>query len=219
MEDRDRVVVSKGHAGVGIAPVLARRGYFEFDLFNVFNKFKSPFGMHLDANKVKGVDLSTGSLGHGLPMAVGLALGAKMQKKSWSTYCILGDGECNEGTNWEAAMSASHYKVTNLITIVDRNNLMIDGRTEEIMALEPFADKWKAFGFIVKEVDGHSFKELSEAIDFAQNEESAPVVIIANTKKGRGIDYMEDNVKWHYGSIDSELKDKAIASIDKMYGK
>lgn len=219
MEDRDRVVVSKGHAGVGIAPVLARRGYFEFDLLKDFNKFKSPFGMHLDANKVKGVDLSTGSLGHGLPMAVGLALGAKMQKKSWSTYCILGDGECNEGTNWEAAMSASHYKVTNLITIVDRNNLMIDGRTEEIMALEPFADKWKAFGFIVKEVDGHSFKELSEAIDFAQNEERAPVVIIANTKKGRGIDYMEDNVKWHYGSIDSELKDKAIASIDKMYGK
>ncbi|MBI5593936.1 MAG: transketolase [Deltaproteobacteria bacterium] len=215
--DRDRFILSKGHGGVGYASVLARKGFFDFDLLKTFNQFKSPFGMHLDANKVKGVDVSTGSLGHGLPMAVGLSLGARLRKESWKIYCLLGDGECNEGTVWEAAMAARQFNVTNMITIVDRNQLMIDGRTEEIMGLEPFADKWKAFGFIVKEVDGHSFKELAEAIDFAGNQDEAPVVIIANTKKGRGVAYMEDNVKWHYGSMNSTLAEQARESIDKMY--
>ena len=216
-EDRDRVIVSKGHAGVAIAPILARRGFFDFELLREFNKFKSPFGMHLDKLKVTGLDVSTGSLGHGLPMAVGLALGARYQKKSFKTYCILGDGECNEGSVWEAAMCASQYKLTNLVTFVDRNGLMIDGPTEEIMALEPFADKWKSFGFIVREVAGHNFQELSEAIDYTHSEERGPVVIIAKTVKGKGVDYMENDVKWHYGSIDSELVAKAKASIDKMY--
>ncbi|HOW83788.1 MAG TPA: transketolase [Spirochaetota bacterium] len=214
--ERDRLVLSKGHGGVGYAPVLANRGYFHKDELKEFNHFKSCFGMHLDSNKVKGVDVSTGSLGHGLPMSVGLALGARLQKKSWRTYCILGDGECNEGTVWEAAMAASHYKLTNLITFVDRNRFMIDGPTEQVMGLEPFADKWKAFGFIVKEVDGHSFEELAGAIDFAQQEKSGPVVIIAKTVKGKGIDYMENQVKWHYGSIDSSLAQKAKESVMKM---
>lgn len=214
-EDRDRLVLSKGHGGVGYAPVLAARGYFPRDELKEFNHFMSKFGMHLDSLKVKGVDVSTGSLGHGLPMAVGLALGARLQKKKWYTYCILGDGECNEGTVWEAAMSASHFKVSNMVTFVDRNRLMIDGATETIMGLEPFADKWRAFGFIVKEIDGHDFKALSEAIDFAHGEESGPVVIICHTKKGRGIDFMEDQVKWHYGSIDSELAAKAHESVDR----
>lgn len=218
MSDRDRVVLSKGHGGVGYAPVLARRGYFDFDMLKTFNQFKSPFGMHLDGNKVKGVDVSTGSLGHGLSMAVGLALGARLQKKGWKTYCILGDGECNEGSVWEAAMSAAMFKVTNLVTLVDRNRLMIDGKTEDVMALEPFADKWKAFGFTVKTIDGHSFRELAEAIDFAHSHTDAPVVIIANTVKGKGVDYMENNVKWHYGSMDSNLAQTARASIDRMVG-
>lgn len=219
MEDRDRVVVSKGHGGVGFAPVLARRGYFDFDDLKSFNQFGSPFGMHLDAAKVTGVDVSTGSLGHGLPMAVGLALGARTQNKAWKTYCILGDGECNEGTVWEAAMSASHFGLTNLVTIVDRNGYMIDGATEEVMELEPFSDKWRAFGFTVLEVDGHNFADLAEAIDTSLSGEKGPCVIIAHTKKGRGIDYMEGNVKWHYGSIDSTLADKARESVDRMYGK
>ncbi len=215
--DRDRFILSKGHGGVGFAPVLARKGFFDFDLLKSFNQFKSPFGMHLDGAKVKGVDVSTGSLGHGLPIAVGLALGARLKKEAWKTYCLLGDGECNEGTVWEAAMSASQFKITNMITIVDRNRLMIDGPTEEVMGLEPFADKWTAFGFIVKEVDGHSFKELAEAIDFAHNQATDPVLIMANTKKGRGIDFMEENVKWHYGSVNSTLAEQARESIDKMY--
>jgi transketolase len=215
--DRDRFILSKGHGGVGFAPVLARKGYFDFDLLKTFNRFQSPFGMHLDGSKVKGVDASTGSLGHGLPIALGLSLGARLKKESWKTYCLLGDGECNEGSVWEAAMAAGQFNVTNLITIVDRNHLMIDGTTEEVMGLEPFSDKWEAFGFIVKEVDGHSFKELADAIDFAHNQDEKPVVIIANTKKGRGVDYMEDNVKWHYGSMNSTLAEQARESIDKMY--
>ncbi|MDQ1331403.1 MAG: transketolase [Thermodesulfobacteriota bacterium] len=218
LETRDRVVLSKGHGGVGYAPVLARKGYFEFELLKEFNKFKSPFGMHLDGNKVKGVDVSTGSLGHGLPMAVGLALGARTQKKSWLTYCILGDGECNEGSVWEAAMAAPHFGLKNLITFVDRNRLMIDGTTEQIMGLEPFSDKWRAFGWIVKEVDGHSFKDLSSAIEYARTEDKAPVVIIANTVKGKGVDFMENQVKWHYGGLDTDLIEKAKSSIDRMYG-
>ncbi len=218
-EDRDRVVVSKGHGGVGYAPVLARKGYFDFQELKTFNQFRSPFGMHLDSTKVKGVDVSTGSLGHGLPMALGLALGARLKNESWYTYCILGDGECNEGTNWEAAMAATQFKVTNLITFVDRNSMMIDGTTEDVMGLEPFADKWRAFGFIVKEINGHDFNELCDAIDFAKGQNEQPVVIIANTKKGSGIDYMEDNVKWHYGSMDSTLAEAARKSVDAMFGK
>jgi len=218
LETRDRFVLSKGHGGVGYASVLARKGYFEFALLKEFNKFKSPFGMHLDGNKVKGVDVSTGSLGHGLSMALGLAMGARVQKKNWWTYCILGDGECNEGTVWEAAMAASHFKIRNLITFVDRNRLMIDGTTEQIMGLEPFSDKWKAFGWIVREVDGHSFRDLSAAIEYARTEDKAPVVIIANTVKGKGVDFMENEVKWHYGGLDSDLIEKAKGSIDRMYG-
>lgn len=213
-EDRDRVVVSKGHAGVGVAAILANMDYFPKEELETFNQFQSKFGMHLDSLKVDGVDVSTGSLGHGLPISVGLALGARLQKKSWKTYCILGDGECNEGSVWEAAMSARHFNITNMVTFVDRNRLMIDGTTEDIMNLEPFSDKWKAFGFMVKEIDGHNFKQLSDAMDFALNEESAPVVIICHTTKGKGVDFMENDVKWHYGSINSTLAQQAKESID-----
>jgi transketolase len=215
--DRDRVVLSKGHGGVGYASLLARKGYFDFEQLKEFNKFMSPFGMHLDCLKVRGVDVSTGSLGHGLPIAAGMALGARTQKKTWRTYCILGDGECNEGSNWEAAMAINHYKLTNLITFVDRNKLMIDGTTEQIMGLEPFADKWRAFGFNVIEVDGHDFIKLGDAIDAARAETAAPTMIIAHTVKGKGVDFMENQVKWHYGGLDTDARDKAKASVDLMY--
>ncbi len=216
-EDRDRFILSKGHVGVGFAPVLADKGYFDKELLKEYNHTGSKLGMHLDSLKVPGVDASSGSLGHGLPIAIGTALAAKLRNKSYITYCLLGDGECDEGSVWEAAMSASHYNVTNLITIVDRNRCMIDGRTEDVMKLEPFIDKWKAFGFIVKEVNGHSFKELSEAIDFALKEKSAPVLILANTIKGCGIKFMEDDYRWHYGSFDSDKYEQAKKSLDKYY--
>ncbi len=218
-EDRDRVVLSKGHAGVGYAPLLARKGYFDFDTLRDFNKFQSPFGMHMDSLKVKGVDVSTGSLGHGLPIAVGLALGAALQKKSWYTYCILGDGECNEGSIWEAAMAASHYKTTNMVTFVDRNKYCVDGNTEDVMGVEPLADKWRAFGFDVIEVDGHSFRELDDAIESARTAGQKPVVIIAHTIKGKGVDFMADDVKWHYGGLDSDARNRAKQSIMDGYGR
>lgn len=215
--DRDRFILSKGHVGVGYAPVLADKGYFDKGLLKEYNHTGSPLGMHLDSAKVPGVDASTGSLGHGLPIAIGMALAARLQNKQYTTYCLLGDGECDEGSVWEAAMSASHFKVTNLVTIVDRNKCMIDGRTEDVMKLEPFAEKWKSFGFVVKEVDGHSFVQLSEAIDYALSEKSAPVVIIANTLKGCGIDFMEDDYRWHYGALDSEKLRLCKESLEKYY--
>ena len=164
-EDRDRFVLSKGHAAAGFIPVLAKRGFIPEEELKSFNHFGSPFAMHPDSNKVVGCDASAGSLGHGLPMAVGMGLGARYLKKGFKTVCLMGDGECCEGSVWEAAMALSNFKLTNVITIVDRNHLMIDGRTEDVMALEPFADKWRTFGFDVIEIDGHDFDQVCGALD------------------------------------------------------
>lgn len=214
--DRDRLILSKGHAAVAYTAALARRGFYEFELLKSFNKFGSPFGMHPDGNKIAGCDVSTGSLGHGLPIAVGLALGAKIQGASWRVFCIVGDGELNEGSNWEAMMAAAHHRLDNLTIIIDRNRLMIDGPTEEVMSLEPLADKLTAFGMSTQGIDGHDFDALHTAIEEAGTK-TIPTAIIANTVKGKGVDFMENEVPWHYGSIDSALKDKALASIDAMY--
>lgn len=216
-EDRDRLILSKGHAGVAFACVLCDLGFNDKEQLKTFNLTNSKMGIHLDSNKVVGVDASTGSLGHGLSIALGTALAARVLGKSYKTYCILGDGECNEGSNWEAGMAASRFKANNLITFVDRNECMIDGKTEDVMPLEPFADKWRAFGFTVKEADGQNMSELSEAVDFALANKGAPVMIIAHTVKGAGIDYMEGNYKWHYGALDEEKYNKAKASLDKYY--
>ena len=214
-EDRDRFILSKGHAAAGYIPVLAKRGYFPEETLKTFNHFGSPFAMHPDCNKVIGCDASAGSLGHGLSMAVGLGLGARYLKKDWKTVCLMGDGECGEGSIWEAAMAASHFKLGNVIGIVDRNRLMIDGKTEDVMALEPFADKWRAFGWDVVEIDGHDFDQLDEALSRAWAATEQPVLILANTIKGKGVDFMENNVVYHYASADSELCAKAKASIMK----
>ena len=214
-EDRDRFILSKGHAAAGYIPVLAKKGYFPEETLKTFNHFGSPFAMHPDCNKVIGCDASAGSLGHGLSMAVGLGLGARYLKKDWKTVCLMGDGECGEGSIWEAAMSASNFKLGNVIGIVDRNRLMIDGKTEDVMALEPFADKWRAFGWDVVEIDGHDFDQLDEALSRAWAATEQPVLILANTIKGKGVDFMENNVVYHYASADSELCAKAKASIMK----
>ena len=214
-EDRDRFILSKGHAAAGYIPVLAKKGYFPEETLKTFNHFGSPFAMHPDCNKVIGCDASAGSLGHGLSMAVGLGLGARYLKKDWKTVCLMGDGECGEGSIWEAAMSAAHFKLGNVIGIVDRNRLMIDGKTEDVMALEPFADKWRAFGWDVVEIDGHDFDQLDEALARAWAATEQPVLILANTIKGKGVDFMENNVVYHYASADSELCAKAKASIMK----
>lgn len=216
-EDRDRFILSKGHAGVAYASVLCELGFNDKEQLKTFNLTNSKMGIHLDSNKVVGVDASTGSLGHGLSIALGTALAAKVLGKDYKTYCILGDGECDEGSNWEAGMAAAHFKADNLISFVDRNKCMIDGKTEDVMSLEPFADKWRSFGFIVKEVDGQNMNELSEAIDFALENKGAPVMIIANTTKGAGVDYMEGDYKWHYGALDEEKYQKAKESLEKYY--
>ena len=213
-DDRDRFILSKGHAGIAYAPVLVNKGYNDKEQLKTFNLTNSKMGIHLDSNKVDGVDASTGSLGHGISIAVGTALAARVQKKDWWTYCILGDGELNEGQVWEAAQSAAHFGTTNLITIVDRNGCMIDGRTEDIMKLEPLADKWRAFGFIVKEVDGQNLDELDDAIAFAKaNKTAQPVLILANTKKGAGIASIEDDYVWHYGAMDDDKYEKSKAEL------
>ena len=214
-DERDRFVLSKGHAAAGLIPVLAKRGFFPEETLKTFNHFGSPFAMHPDSNKVIGCDASAGSLGHGLSMAVGMALGARQRKMPWKTVCLMGDGECCEGSIWEAAMSAPHFKLGNLIGIVDRNRFMIDGETEDVMPLEPFADKWRAFGWEVVEVDGHDFDQLDEALARAWVATDVPVLILANTIKGKGVDFMENNVVYHYASADSELCARAKASILK----
>ena len=214
-DERDRFILSKGHAAAGLIPVLAKRGFFPEETLKTFNHFGSPFAMHPDSNKVIGCDASAGSLGHGLSMAVGMALGARQRKMPWKTVCLMGDGECCEGSIWEAAMSAPHFKLGNLIGIVDRNRFMIDGETEDVMPLEPFADKWRAFGWEVVEVDGHDFDQLDEALAKAWAATDVPVLILANTIKGKGVDFMENNVVYHYASADSELCARAKASILK----
>ena len=214
-DERDRFILSKGHAAAGLIPVLAKRGFFPEETLKTFNHFGSPFAMHPDSNKVIGCDASAGSLGHGLSMAVGVALGARQRKMPWKTVCLMGDGECCEGSIWEAAMSAPHFKLGNLIGIVDRNRYMIDGETEDVMPLEPFADKWRAFGWDVVEVDGHDFDQLDEALAKAWAATDVPVLILAHTIKGKGVDFMENNVVYHYASADSELCARAKASILK----
>ena len=214
-DERDRFILSKGHAAAGLIPVLAKRGFFPEETLKTFNHFGSPFAMHPDSNKVIGCDASAGSLGHGLSMAVGMALGARQRKMPWKTVCLMGDGECCEGSVWEAAMSAPHFKLGNLIGIVDRNRFMIDGETEDVMPLEPFADKWRAFGWEVVEVDGHDFDQLDEALAKAWASTDVPVLILAHTIKGKGVDFMENNVVYHYASADSELCARAKASILK----
>ncbi len=214
--ERDRFVLSKGHGGVGHAVILADKGFFDTKLLDDFNKTGSPFGMHLDWTKVAGVDVSTGSLGHGLPLSLGMALGGRQQGQDFRVYCVMSDGECQEGSVWEAAMAAAQFKATNLTAFVDRNKLSLDGPTESIMSLEPLDKKFEAFGWRVLSIDGHDFDAICDAIETAHVEIQRPVMIIANTIKGKGIDYMEDQTAWHYGGLDADMRDRALASIRKM---
>jgi transketolase len=212
-EDRDRFVLSKGHGGVGHAVVLANKGYFPMEDLKTFNETGSKLGMHLDGAKAKGVDASTGSMGHGLCQALGMALGARVLKKDTRVFCIVGDGESNEGSIWEAAMAAAHYKTPNLVGMLDRNHYMIDGYTEDVMSLEPLADKWRAFGWETRVVDGHDLSALAEAIESAIAWDKGPVMLLCDTVKGKGVDFMEAKAAWHYGGLSAEMVAKAKQSI------
>ena len=214
-EDRDRFILSKGHGGVGHAVILADLGYFDPALLKDFNKTGSPFGMHLDRLKVPGVDFSTGSLGHGLPLGLGAAMGAKQAGKAWRTYVVMSDGECAEGSVWEAAMAAANFKATNLMAFVDRNRFSLDGPTEDLMKLEPLDRKFEAFGWHTLRIDGHDLDAILDAIEVSRAETERPVMVIADTVKGKGVDYMENQTAWHYGGLDDQMRDKALASLRK----
>lgn len=214
--ERDRFVLSKGHGGIGLCPVLADLGFFPEEAMADFNQLDSPFGIHPDMHKIPGVEMSTGSLGHGLSVCVGMGLAQRLDKANWRVYCVLGDGECNEGSVWEAAMAAAHYKLGCLTAIVDRNMFSIDGSTEDVMALEPFADKWRAFGWNVLEIDGHNMEEIVDTFENlppVTNEK--PTAVIARTVKGKGISFMENDPAWHYGGIDAEKEEICMKELEE----
>lgn len=196
-KERDRFVLSKGHCTAALYPVLAMRGYFpEKDLLT-FRNIDSYLSGHAEMRHVPGVDMSTGSLAQGFSAAVGMALGAKLDRSESRVYTVLGDGEIQEGQVWEAAMAAAKYKLDNLVAFVDVNGLQIDGTTDEIMPMNPLTDKWQAFGWNVLEIDGHDFDEIEAALQKSREVKGKPTVVLAKTIKGRGISFMENNVAWH----------------------
>lgn len=200
--ERDRFVMSKGHAAVGLYPLLADLGFFPASDLENYTRLGSYFADHPDVRYVPGVDFSSGSLGHGLSVSVGMALAGRMDSRDHRVFCMLGDGELNEGQIWEAAMSASHFQLGNLVAIVDRNGMGLDGFTEEVMPIEPHGDKWRAFGWRVVEVDGHNLDDLVETFDALPPADSPqPTALIAHTVKGKGIPWMEHSRLWHLGAL------------------
>jgi transketolase len=202
---RDRLLLGKGHAAVGQYPLLADWGFLDKAVLDEYTRLGNPLGDHPDMTKVPGVDFSSGSLGHNLSVGLGMAIGARYAPQSFDVYVLLGDGEQAEGQVWEAAMAASHHGLTNLIAIVDRNQYSLDGRTDDINALEPLAEKWAAFGWDVHEVDGHDVVALTELLRSIKNgERTKPVVVIAHTIKGKGVSFMEAEFGWHLGWLDAQ---------------
>lgn len=196
-DDRDRLVLSKGHAAPTYYAVLAETGYFPVEELLTLRKLGSRLQGHPSRSKTPGVEMSTGSLGQGLSVANGMALAAKMDGKPHRVYCLCGDGEMESGQIWEAAMLGAHYKLDNVTAFIDKNGLQIDGPTEKVMCSEPLFDKWKAFGWNVIEIDGHSMKEIVTACERAKQVKGKPTMIIANTIKGKGVSFMEGSLKFH----------------------
>ena len=211
--DRDRFVLSKGHANAALGAVLAQAGFIEGAVLDRFYGFESPFGMHPDI-KVAGVEMCTGALGHGLAVAMGMALGARIQKKPFHTYVMLGDGELHEGSNWEAAMAASHYRLANLTAIVDHNKISQSGRVAEIIGVDPLADKWRAFGWETREIDGHDMMEVVNALDALPFHPDRPSALIAHTVKGKGVSFAENTYLWHSNSVNDEILARALAELE-----
>jgi transketolase len=213
--DRDRFLMGKGHAAVGLYPLLADWGFFPTEWLDSYTRLGSPLGDHPDMRKVPGADFSSGSIGHALSGGLGMAIGARLQKRDFDVYCLLGDGEMQEGQVWCAAMAAAHHKVRNLVAIVDRNGYQLDGKADDVMGIEPLADKWRAFGWEVHEVDGHDVTALAVLLrrlkaDLARQ---APACVIAKTLKGKGVKYMETEPGWHLGYLAPEDAARALEEI------
>jgi len=214
--DRDRYIQSKGHCVEALFVVLADKGFFQEADLDTLCKYQSHYIGH-PTRKVNGIEQNTGALGHGLPIAVGTALAAKMDKKDYRVFTLLGDGELPEGSNWEAALTASHYKLDNLCAIIDKNSLQITGSTADVCNTDPLDKKFESFGWAVKEVDGHDFKMLKETFAKMPFETGKPNLIIAHTIKGKGISFMENQVKWHHGVPNKEQYAGAINELDNAF--
>ncbi len=210
--DRDRFVLSKGHANAGLAAVLAQAGFIDDALLDRFYGYDSPLGMHPDI-KVAGVEMCTGALGHGLSVGMGMALGARLQKRDFRTVVMLGDGELQEGSNWEAAMAAAQYKLTELTAIVDYNKVQQSGHVNDTVGLDPLADKWRAFGWAVREIDGHDMAAIVDALDDLPFATDQPSLLIAHTVKGKGVSFAEDTYVWHSNVVSDEIYQQALDEL------
>lgn len=211
--DRDRFILSKGHSVEAYYAVLAAKGFISQELLDTYGHFGSKLAGH-PTKRVPGIELNSGALGHGLSVGVGMAIAAHMDKKSYKTFVVMGDGEQGEGSIYEAAMSASHYKLGNLVAIIDRNTLQISGLTEEIMSLEPMRKRWEAFGWQVFDVAGNDMEDLVKTFDGFDYSSDKPKLIISHTTKGNGISYMEKVAKWHHGVPDVTQYQQALKEID-----
>lgn len=213
-EDRDIFILSKGHGASGLYAILAVRGFIDEKLLKKYDEDGSPLGGHPKKNSVPGIEASTGSLGHGLPIACGIALSNIHQGNNRKTVVLMGDGECNEGSVWESAMFAASRNLKNLIVIIDHNKLQGMGRVKEITALTPLNEKWQAFGWDTIEIDGHDYNEIVNALTDAYESADKPTAIIAHTTKGKGVSFMEDKLEWHYKSPNEEQWKMAIKELD-----
>lgn len=212
--ERDRFVLSKGHVAPLLYAVLAERGFFPHETLATLRQLGSPLQGHPDMRKVAGVEASTGSLGQGIGWAVGMALAAKLDRRDSRIYVLLGDGEIEEGMVWEAVMAAKHYKLDNLVAFVDNNGLQIDGPLADVMSIEPIADKFKAFGWDTREIDGHDIGEILQTLNEARQAKGRPFAIIARTTKGKGCSFMENQVEWHGKAPSQEQIDQALREFD-----
>ena len=215
-ESRDRVILSKGHAGAAMYAALAERGFFDVEDLKGHYSDGSNLSGHVSHKGVPGVELSTGSLGHGLPVGAGMALVGKRNGSPHRIFVVLGDGECDEGTTWETALFANHFNLSNLVAIVDHNKIQSLDFCEETIKLNPFADKWRAFGWKVIEVDGHDTEALKSALENTKNEENKPTVVLAHTVKGKGVSFMEGKVLWHYRDPQGEFYEAAVRELEEV---
>lgn len=211
--DRDRFVMSKGHCSPALYPILALRGFFPVDDLHMFRRIDGHMSGHVEMHYVRGVDMSTGSLGQGVSAAVGMALGGKLNHKDYRVYAVMGDGELDEGQGWEAFMSAAKYKLDNLCVIVDVNGLQIDGATKDVMPLEPLDKKFAAFGFHVITINGHDFDQILSAYQQAAATKGQPTVILAKTIKGKGVSFMENDAGWHGKAPNDQQLEQAVSEL------
>jgi len=213
LKNWDRFILSKGHSVEALYAVLEAKGFIEQSLLDTYGHFDSKLAGH-PTKKIPGIELNSGALGHGLSVGIGMAMAAKMDRETFKTYVLMGDGEQGEGSIYEAAMSGSHYKLDNLVAIIDRNKLQISGKTEDVMSLEPMRERWEAFGWEVIDMEGNNVKDIMETFDNIDYNNEKPKLIIAHTTKGHGISFMEKLAKWHHGVPNDEQYKLAISEIE-----